>query len=110
MNLSHIIHEFSFGPFFPAIAQPLDMTYVKTEESEFRVRVLSIYVTSHLVMQSEFQCFSIQFKLEIEIANFDIDDDDDMTLIRCARIPDLSILFERGPDDVYRFESTEDPD
>jgi hypothetical protein len=37
MNLSHIIHEFSFGPFFPAIAQPLDMTYVKTEESEFRV-------------------------------------------------------------------------
>ncbi|KAH8088999.1 endoplasmic reticulum vesicle transporter-domain-containing protein [Filobasidium floriforme] len=32
MNLSHIIHEFSFGPFFPAIAQPLDMTYVKTEE------------------------------------------------------------------------------
>lgn len=38
MNLSHVIHEFSFGPFFPAIAQPLDMTYVKTEESECRVR------------------------------------------------------------------------
>jgi hypothetical protein len=38
MNLSHIIHEFSFGPFFPAIAQPLDMTYVKTEESESRDR------------------------------------------------------------------------
>ncbi|GHJ84979.1 hypothetical protein NliqN6_1381 [Naganishia liquefaciens] len=27
MNLSHIIHEFSFGPYFPAIAQPLDMTH-----------------------------------------------------------------------------------
>ncbi|WVQ74001.1 hypothetical protein IAR50_003582 [Cryptococcus sp. DSM 104548] len=27
MNLSHIVHEFSFGPFFPAIAQPLDKTY-----------------------------------------------------------------------------------
>ncbi|RXK40339.1 endoplasmic reticulum-Golgi intermediate compartment protein 2 [Tremella mesenterica] len=26
MNLSHVVHEFSFGPFFPAIAQPLDMT------------------------------------------------------------------------------------
>jgi len=37
MNLSHVIHEFSFGPFFPAIAQPLDMTYVQTEESESRV-------------------------------------------------------------------------
>ena len=24
MNLSHIIHEFSFGPFFPRISQPLD--------------------------------------------------------------------------------------
>jgi hypothetical protein len=32
MNLSHIVHEFSFGPFFPAIAQPLDMTYEQTEK------------------------------------------------------------------------------
>lgn len=24
MNLSHVIHEFSFGPFFPRISQPLD--------------------------------------------------------------------------------------
>ncbi|CAO1616010.1 unnamed protein product [Parajaminaea phylloscopi] len=24
MNLSHVIHEFSFGPYFPDIAQPLD--------------------------------------------------------------------------------------
>jgi hypothetical protein len=83
MNLSHIIHEFSFGPFFPAIAQPLDMTYVKTEESESRFPFT--HITSHLVMQSEFQCFSIQFKLEIEIANIAIDDDDDMTLIRPAQ-------------------------
>jgi hypothetical protein len=34
MNLSHIIHEFSFGPYFPAIAQPLDMTYTITESRE----------------------------------------------------------------------------
>lgn len=24
MNLSHVIHEFSFGPYFPKIIQPLD--------------------------------------------------------------------------------------
>ena len=34
MNLSHVIHEFSFGPFFPAIAQPLDMTYAIAEHRE----------------------------------------------------------------------------
>ena len=34
MNLSHIVHEFSFGPYFPAIAQPLDMTYEKTDQRE----------------------------------------------------------------------------
>lgn len=32
MNLSHIVHEFSFGPFFPAIAQPLDQSYEITEQ------------------------------------------------------------------------------
>jgi hypothetical protein len=34
MNLSHVIHEFSFGPFFPAIAQPLDMTYAIANHRE----------------------------------------------------------------------------
>lgn len=34
MNLSHIIHEFSFGPYFPAIAQPLDMTYTIADARE----------------------------------------------------------------------------
>ncbi|AFR94458.1 endoplasmic reticulum-Golgi intermediate compartment protein 2 [Cryptococcus neoformans var. grubii H99] len=32
MNLSHVVHEFSFGPFFPAIAQPLDQSYEITEQ------------------------------------------------------------------------------
>ncbi|KLT45392.1 ER to Golgi transport-related protein [Cutaneotrichosporon oleaginosum] len=31
MNLTHVIHEFSFGPFFPAIAQPLDMSLETTD-------------------------------------------------------------------------------
>ena len=35
MNLSHVVHEFSFGPFFPAISQPLDLTYAQTEEREW---------------------------------------------------------------------------
>ena len=35
MNLSHIVHEFSFGPFFPAISQPLDLTMEITEQREF---------------------------------------------------------------------------
>lgn len=32
MNLSHVVHEFSFGPFFPAISQPLDQSYEITEQ------------------------------------------------------------------------------
>lgn len=31
MNLSHVVHEFSFGPYFPAIAQPLDSSVEITE-------------------------------------------------------------------------------
>ncbi|KAF9509814.1 hypothetical protein BS47DRAFT_1396547 [Hydnum rufescens UP504] len=32
MNLSHIITEFSFGPYIPDIVQPLDYSYEKTSE------------------------------------------------------------------------------
>ncbi|KAF7311831.1 hypothetical protein MIND_00193700 [Mycena indigotica] len=32
MNLSHVITEFSFGPFFPAIVQPLDNSFEITHE------------------------------------------------------------------------------
>nr|XP_018262810.1 endoplasmic reticulum-Golgi intermediate compartment protein 2 [Kwoniella dejecticola CBS 10117]OBR84968.1 endoplasmic reticulum-Golgi intermediate compartment protein 2 [Kwoniella dejecticola CBS 10117] len=32
MNLSHVVHEFSFGPFFPAISQPLDKSYEIAKE------------------------------------------------------------------------------
>ena len=35
MNLSHIITEFSFGPFFPDISQPLDNSFELTHEREF---------------------------------------------------------------------------
>lgn len=34
MNLSHIVHEFSFGPFFPAISQPLDLSLETTDKRE----------------------------------------------------------------------------
>ena len=32
MNLSHAITEFSFGPYFPDIVQPLDNSFELTEE------------------------------------------------------------------------------
>ena len=32
MNLSHIITELSFGPFFPEIVQPLDDSYESTDQ------------------------------------------------------------------------------
>jgi len=32
MNLSHIITEFSFGPHFPDIVQPLDYSFEITEQ------------------------------------------------------------------------------
>ena len=37
MNLSHVVHEFSFGPFFPAISQPLDMTMQLTQDRTLKV-------------------------------------------------------------------------
>lgn len=33
MNLSHVISEFSFGPFFPEIVQPLDNSYEATDKN-----------------------------------------------------------------------------
>jgi len=38
MNLSHVITEFSFGPYFPDIAQPLDNSFELTHEREPTVR------------------------------------------------------------------------
>ncbi|KAG8929880.1 hypothetical protein FRC01_003659 [Tulasnella sp. 417] len=32
INLTHVINEFSFGPYFPNIAQPLDYTYEVADE------------------------------------------------------------------------------
>lgn len=32
MNLSHVIHEFSFGPYFPEISQPLDSSVETTDK------------------------------------------------------------------------------
>jgi hypothetical protein len=40
MNLSHVINEFSFGPYFPDIVQPLDYSYERTDERESCSRTL----------------------------------------------------------------------
>ncbi|KAJ7017487.1 hypothetical protein C8F04DRAFT_1279308 [Mycena alexandri] len=37
MNLSHVITEFSFGPFFPDITQPLDNSFELTTERWGRI-------------------------------------------------------------------------
>ncbi|GAA95597.1 uncharacterized protein L969DRAFT_101698 [Mixia osmundae IAM 14324] len=52
MNLSHVIHEFSFGPLFPGISQPLDNTLEVTESSfhifqYFMSIVSTTYVDHH---------------------------------------------------------------
>lgn len=36
MNLSHVIHEFSFGPYFPEIAQPLDSSVEVSSERRWQ--------------------------------------------------------------------------
>ena len=36
MNLSHVISEFSFGPHFPDIVQPLDNLFEVTHDRELR--------------------------------------------------------------------------
>lgn len=35
MNLSHVITEFSFGPYFPDITQPLDNSFELTDQREW---------------------------------------------------------------------------
>ncbi|SCV73511.1 BQ2448_7437 [Microbotryum intermedium] len=49
MNLSHVIHEFSFGPFFPRIAQPLDNS-VETTNAPFHIfqYFLSVVSTTYI--------------------------------------------------------------
>ncbi|BGP13494.1 hypothetical protein JCM10213v2_001416 [Rhodosporidiobolus nylandii] len=49
MNLSHVIHEFSFGPYFPRIVQPLDNS-VETTDAHFHIfqYFLSVVSTTYI--------------------------------------------------------------
>jgi len=51
MNLSHIIHEWSFGPYYPKIAQPLDMSMEISDKCTFQPQLTS---TSALVSSLPF--------------------------------------------------------
>jgi len=51
MNLSHVIHEFSFGPFFPRISQPLDNS-VELASANFYVFQYFISVVSTTYINS----------------------------------------------------------
>lgn len=53
MNLSHVITEFSFGPFFPEIVQPLDNSYESTDKrkfSMFRYRHVSKLISTQILL------------------------------------------------------------
>ena len=41
MNLSHVISEFSFGPHFPDMTQPLDYTFEVTKERKHSRHLLN---------------------------------------------------------------------
>ncbi|KAH8925821.1 DUF1692-domain-containing protein [Atractiella rhizophila] len=45
MNLSHVINEFSFGPYFPKISQPLDLS-LETTDAHFHIFQYFISVVS----------------------------------------------------------------
>ncbi|KPV74087.1 uncharacterized protein RHOBADRAFT_54648 [Rhodotorula graminis WP1] len=49
MNLSHVIHEFSFGPYFPRIVQPLDNS-VEITDAHFHIfqYFLSVVSTTYI--------------------------------------------------------------
>lgn len=60
MNLSHVIHEFSFGPYFPAISQPLDNSVETTQAREWRSRHPRALLADRLAAQTftSFNTFS----------------------------------------------------
>lgn len=39
MNLSHVITEFSFGPYFPEITQPLDNSFELAHDRKLPVQI-----------------------------------------------------------------------
>ena len=57
MNLSHVITEFSFGPYFPDIAQPLDNSFELTHEGALIARRLSVTVLTLISAFIAYQYF-----------------------------------------------------
>ncbi|GAA5909749.1 Erv41p [Sporobolomyces salmoneus] len=49
MNLSHVVHEFSFGPYFPKIVQPLDNSvYIPLADFHIFQYFLSVVSTTYI--------------------------------------------------------------
>ena len=57
MNLSHIITEFSFGPHFPDIVQPLDNSFETTDKRQFVLYKHHKFINNRLVDFIAFQYF-----------------------------------------------------
>ncbi|KAK7043883.1 hypothetical protein VNI00_008049 [Paramarasmius palmivorus] len=54
MNLSHVINEFSFGPYFPDITQPLDYSFEVTNEHFVAYQYfLHVVPTTYIAPRSE---------------------------------------------------------
>ncbi|KAH0832889.1 endoplasmic reticulum vesicle transporter-domain-containing protein [Lanmaoa asiatica] len=49
MNLSHVITEFSFGPYFPDIAQPLDYSFEVAKERKYSPSFMAYQYYLHVV-------------------------------------------------------------
>lgn len=56
MNLSHVITEFSFGPYFPEIAQPLDYSFEIAKDRTF-FSLLCPYSDSSTIAFMAYQYF-----------------------------------------------------
>jgi len=57
MNLSHVITEFSFGPYFPEIAQPLDNSFELTHEREISTQQLPVATLTFMSAFIAYQYF-----------------------------------------------------
>lgn len=57
MNLSHVITEFSFGPYFPDIAQPLDNSFELTHEGELTAQRLPVTTLTFMLAFIAYQYF-----------------------------------------------------
>ncbi|KAL0945316.1 hypothetical protein HGRIS_000819 [Hohenbuehelia grisea] len=63
MNLSHIITEFSFGPFFPDMTQPLDYSYEVTDQHFIAYQYFLHVVPTTYIAPRSYPLFTNQYSV-----------------------------------------------